>query len=244
MDPAFASWTDAILLAGVLIAALLFKPWLALRHPPLQNPWLGAMLILPWVWWTQHLLPNGMALHVSGACLLVLMFGWPLAMWSLLPIGFLAQLIEVRAWPDGAMVASHIFWLGALPGTLALGMGLAVRRWMPQHLFVYILGRGFIVTALSVTLTGYLALWAHHKPETLATDEVDAGPLAAGLGQGRRHRHAHRHLCGLQAAVDADVFGSALPPGGLRGLLRPRVRISRLAGRFAPVVQAVRRACR
>lgn len=180
---AAALWMDTAMLAGALLVALLFKPWLTLRHPRLQNPWLGAMLILPGVWWTQHLLPNGMALHVSGACLLVLMFGWPLAMWSLLPIGFLAQFLAVRSMPELGGFVHHVVWLGVLPGSFALALGLLVRQWLPHHLFVYILGRGFIVTALAVTLTGWLAAAAGLRPGTLALDEWMLAYWLLGWGE-------------------------------------------------------------
>ncbi len=33
-----APWLDWALCAGVLLAALPFKPWLPLRHGPLQSP--------------------------------------------------------------------------------------------------------------------------------------------------------------------------------------------------------------
>src|SRR6185437_16136184 len=118
MADAVPAWLDWALLSCALLVALLFKPWLPLRHAPLQNPWLGAMLILPCVWWTQHLLPDGLALHVSGACLLVLMFGWPLAIWSLVPVGFLAELIASRTshtWPNLDALVTHIVWLGMIP---------------------------------------------------------------------------------------------------------------------------------
>lgn len=182
------AWLDEGILGAALLVALLFKPWSQLRHPPLQNPWLGAMLILPGVWWTQHLLPNGLSLHVSGACLLVLMFGWPLAIWSLLPIGVLAELIQFclhpsQAWPDAQALVTHVVWLGVIPATLALLLGLAVRRWLPTHLFIYILGRGFVCTALAVTLTGYLATWAQHKPDTLDLDEWMLAHWLLGWGE-------------------------------------------------------------
>lgn len=47
-------WLDWAVLLTALGAALLFKPWLPLRHAPLQSPWMGAMVLLPCVWWTQH----------------------------------------------------------------------------------------------------------------------------------------------------------------------------------------------
>lgn len=174
---------DQAILMLALLAALPFKPWQALRHPPLQHPWLGAMLILPLVWWTQHLLPNGMSLHLSGVCLLVLMFGWPLAMWSLVPIGLGAQLIASWAWPDWPVLLADMVWRGVLPGTMALLLGLAVRRWLPKHLFVYILGRGFFVTAVAVTCSGYLAYLAGHKPDTLSGQEWMLAHWLLGWGE-------------------------------------------------------------
>jgi uncharacterized membrane protein len=130
MHSPIASWFDSVLLCVALLSAGLFKPWLTLAHRPLQKPWCGAMLLLPWLWWTQHLLPGGMALHISGACMLVLMFGWPLAMWSLLPVSVLSQVIQSGAWPDTDPAIHNAVWLSAMPGTLALLMGLAVRRYL------------------------------------------------------------------------------------------------------------------
>lgn len=183
MSTSLYAWLDWVVLLGALAVALLFKPWSPLSHAPLQHPWIGAMVLLPWVWWTQHLLPDGMALHLSGVCMLVLMFGWPLAMWSLLPIGVGAALIQSRAWPDWDALATHITWMGIIPGTLALLMGLGLRRWLAHHLFIYILGRGFMVTALAITGTGYLAELAHHRPDTLGLDEWMLAHWLLGWGE-------------------------------------------------------------
>ena len=49
-----------------------------------------------------------------------------------------------------------------LPGTIALLVGLATRRWLPQHLMVYILARGFGATLVGMSLTG--ALWVATQP--------------------------------------------------------------------------------
>ncbi len=187
MTSAEPSLVNNAILMGSLALALLFKPWAPLRHAPLQNPWLGAMVILPGVWWTERLLPNGMGLHVGGACLLVLMFGWPLAMWSLLPIGLGAALIEARTWwpehLDWNALIAHIVWRGTLPATLGLAMGLAVRRFLPKHIFVYILGRGFFVTALAVTAAGFLGVLAGQKPQALASEEWLLAHWLLGWGE-------------------------------------------------------------
>ena len=58
------------------------------------------------------------------------------------------------AWPQAL---DHLAWNGIVTATLALAIGLATRRWLPRHPFVFILGRGFLVTALATVLAGALS---------------------------------------------------------------------------------------
>lgn len=176
-------WLESIILIGTLGVALLFRPWSPLRHGPLQSPWLAAMALLPLAWWTQHLLPSGFGLHLSGACLAVLMFGWPLAMWTMALVGLVSEWVVAGAVPTWAAWVSHTVWMGLLPGTLALGLGLIIRRHLPHHLFVYILGRGFLGTALSVSLMGVMAWLLGRQPATLATEEWLLGHWLLGWGE-------------------------------------------------------------
>jgi uncharacterized membrane protein len=48
-------------------------------------------------------------------------------------------------------------WQGIVPATLALGLGAALRRWLPPNPFVYVLGRGFLGAALCLLIAGLLA---------------------------------------------------------------------------------------
>jgi uncharacterized membrane protein len=175
------SWTDlatvlgrpeGVLTIAVLAAALPFRPWAVLRRPALQHLWLGTLVVLPW-WWSVHvLLPARMPLQLSGACLLVLMFGWPLAVWTLVPVAAAA------AWLGGmdpSRATDLLWWLGLLPATLGLGLGLLTRRFLPHHLFVYIIARGFFATALAMMLAGAArVLLAPPVPE------ADTGLLLVG----------------------------------------------------------------
>ncbi|MGE5453313.1 MAG: hypothetical protein ACM3VZ_15900 [Acidobacteriota bacterium] len=196
-DP--ANWAIVLLAFGV---AGLFKPWLALKHQPLQHPWLAAMVILPWVWWLQQLLPSGVALRVGGASLLVLMFGWPLAIWSLPVVAAGSVLIGAygprfgispQTLPTsdatlslaqrGVEMGATLVWTGIVPATLALLIGLGIRRWLPNHLFVYILGRGFFGTALAISLTGVLGWLTGRVPVTMNTEEWLLGHWLLGWGE-------------------------------------------------------------
>jgi uncharacterized membrane protein len=73
----------------------------------------------------------------------------------LLPVALFTTLAAQLDWAEGL---HRLVWLGLAPATLALGGGALVRRWLPKHLFVYILGRGFFVTFGASALSATLAL--------------------------------------------------------------------------------------
>jgi uncharacterized membrane protein len=167
MEAAALPWAEAAGVAGALAVAAAFRPWGMLRRSPLQHPWLAALALLPWVWSSAALVPGALPMQLSLAGLMVLMFGWPLAMWTCLPAAALAAWLAdagsnagAAAWPWQALHTA--WWNGVLPGTLALLAGLATRRWLPRHLMVYILGRSFAATLLAMAATG--ALWVLTQP--------------------------------------------------------------------------------
>ncbi len=216
MDWVLPAGFEAAVMFGVLAMALLFKPWLPLTHRPLQSPWLACVALLPFVWWTEHLLPNGMALHVTGACLLVLMFGWPLAMWTLLPIAMGASYIERPAWPDLDTLATHVVWMGMLPATLALGLGLLIRRWLPAPPLVYILGgalhHGGVGDPQRCPRPG-LRTQARHP----ARRRMDARLLRCSVGRGCQYGDVDRRICGIFADGCSLTDGRYLPGASGKG---------------------------
>lgn len=151
---------NLVLLLLCLSAALLLRPWQLLKGATRLTPMLAALTLLPWLWALPSLHQMPLQLQGSGACLLVLMLGWPLAVPVLCAVGVLAALISPMGW-DTAL--DLIVWLGLVPATLALGLGLAVRRWIGHHLFVYILGRAFLGTVVCMFVAGVLGQWAGHS---------------------------------------------------------------------------------
>lgn len=139
------------------VLALAFRPWSTFASPALRNAWVAAAILLTCLWAAQQsALPAGLPLVLTGACLLVLMFGWPLAVLTLLALAAASAAITGADWHRAAHLAA---WSGIVPATAGLAIGIATRRWLPRHLFVYILARGFAGTALAMTLSGLLALW-------------------------------------------------------------------------------------
>ena len=146
-----------ILLALALATALWLRPWQFLRGGALVSPLLGSLVVLPWLWalpW-MHTMP--LQMHWSFACLVLLMLGWPLAVPTLCLVAVLAGLLGNQTWE---VVVTLAFWSGVLPATLALGLGAAIRRVIGPHLFVYVLGRGFLGAAACLFAASALLQWS------------------------------------------------------------------------------------
>ncbi len=165
-------WFDACIALAALAAALALRPWrmLASRKPlagethgapsALWTPLLATLVLLPWLWAlpTLHAMP--LQLQWSGACLVTLMLGWPLAVPVLLAVGAIAGLLSPGlGWMEALGLA---VWQGVVPATLALLLGALLRRLTGTHLFVYVLGRAFLGTALCLFAAGLLSQWSGH----------------------------------------------------------------------------------
>ncbi len=145
-------WTVLSLMIAVpcVAVAMWLRPWRMLRGP-LLTPALASLALLPWVWLLPQKMPQGLHVQLSGACLLVLMLGWPLAVLLLTGIAGAVWFVG-RAAPDAAL--AQWVWVGLVPATLTLGIGALLRRWLPPNPFVYTLGRAFLGTAAAVFLAG------------------------------------------------------------------------------------------
>jgi uncharacterized membrane protein len=158
---------NLMLLTLVLAAALLLRPWQLLAQGTRLTPLLATLTLLPWLWAMPSLHRMPLQLHASGACLLVLMLGWPLAVPVLCTVGVLAALISPMSWETALDLT---VWLGLVPATLALVMGAAVRRWIGLHLFVYVLGRSFLGTVACVFASGLMMQATGHTLPGISED--------------------------------------------------------------------------
>lgn len=160
---------SAWVLALALAAALCMRPWRLLARQELLTPLLAALVITPWIWalpWLHHM---PLQLQLSGACLIVLTLGWPLAVPVFCLAGAAVALLTPVGWQQAAQMS---VWLGLAPASFSVLLGAALRRWAWRQVFVYILGRAFLGTALCLFLAGALAqalgertLAAHVEPQ-------------------------------------------------------------------------------
>lgn len=163
---------EACLIAVALAMSLWLRPWRMLSRQalekegpsepsPLVTPLLATLVVLPWLWAlpTLHRMP--LQLQWSGACLVVLMLGWPLAIPALAAVGGIAAMLSPSL--DWADAVGTIAWQGVVPATLALALGAVIRRLIGTQPFVYVLGRAFLGTAVCLFLANVLGQWSGHS---------------------------------------------------------------------------------
>lgn len=180
MDASALGTAEALLAVAAVAVALSLRPWRALGDAGPPWPWLAMAVVMPLLWSLQRFAPGALNLAMSGACLLVLLAGWPLAVLAL-PAIAAASLVLL---PGGAGDALHrLVWLGLVPATLLLGIGAALRRWLPPNPFVYILGRGFLGTGAAVALAGIAATMLAGTPAGLSSGDVHIARVLAAFGE-------------------------------------------------------------
>ena len=163
---------EVCLIAVALAMSLWLRPWRMLSRQalekdgpsvpsPLVTPLLATLVVLPWLWAlpTLHRMP--LQLQWSGACLVVLMLGWPLAIPALVAVGGIAAVLSPSL--DWADAVGTIAWQGVVPATLALALGAVIRRLIGTQPFVYVLGRAFLGTAVCLFLANVLGQWSGHS---------------------------------------------------------------------------------
>ena len=131
-----------------------------LLQPRLRNIFISCILLLALAWNVRAHLPNSnidnlidLSFHFFGASLLVALFGF----WSAITLLFIVALIGVFGISGDLVEASrHYLLVSVIPALIACGVMKAVQRFLPKHLFVLILGNGYLAAFISTFVTGLL----------------------------------------------------------------------------------------
>jgi uncharacterized membrane protein len=174
--PMVLEWLLATIACAVALAV---RPWRGLPDGP-PWVWLVCWAMLPLFWAIDRHAQVSLLQPLSGASLLLLMAGWPLAVLGQFAAALVLVLTGVL---DPAQAGQRWVWLGIVPATLALALGAAARRWLPNHLFVYILGRGLFATLLATAIAAWLALWHHGGALGLGTADIVIGRWLTAWGE-------------------------------------------------------------
>jgi uncharacterized membrane protein len=143
--------TGFLLLLPVLVWLITRLPWQGLR----EHPWYGGVFLLflagvAYLWAMQAGLKvnPGLNLHLLGATVLVLAFGWQLALLGLMTVLAVLTAAGQAGWE---VFALNALLMAVLPVAVAAGFHLLVYHKVPNHPFVYIFLNAFLGAGLTIT---------------------------------------------------------------------------------------------
>ncbi|HJV82367.1 energy-coupling factor ABC transporter permease [Noviherbaspirillum sp.] len=119
------------------------------------SAWCFFVIVLPLLWRMDVRIGNGIALQLLGVPLFVLMFGRPLA-----TVGLSLAVIASTALQDGLWgnIGLNILMLAVFPAWCGEAVMRATRRYLPHHIFIYLLGNGFFGAMAMLVATDLASL--------------------------------------------------------------------------------------
>lgn len=158
--------------AMLLSHALWRAPWRRLMDNAQQHVFLGACVSLMLLWLLHAGILPGLDFHLLGATLLVLMFGWRLA---LLGLSLVLAAVTLNGKSGWYAYGLNGLLSVAAPVLLSHAVQSMVRRWLPKHFFVYVFVHGFFNAGLAMAFTGLFSSLAFlaagvYRWQRLSTD--------------------------------------------------------------------------
>ena len=165
-------WTAQGIYLMVLFYAVLSAPWRRLQDSEQLHVFLGASVSLMVLWTLRAGILPGLNFHFLGATLLVLMFGWRLAL-----IGLALVLAATTLSGKSGLSAYGLnaLLMTVVPVLVSHGVQRAAVRWLPKHFFMYVFVQGFFNAGIAMACTGIVSSLAFlvggvYSGERLASD--------------------------------------------------------------------------
>ena len=92
---------DLVLAAVAVAVALWLRPWRVVGPAGPPWVWLGWCAVMPVLWGTDRYVASTVVQPLSGAVLLMMMAGWPLAVLAMGPVALIATLLGQMPWELG-----------------------------------------------------------------------------------------------------------------------------------------------
>lgn len=165
----------------VLLWAFRGPQWKVLIRPDVLNSVLGGIVALGLAWNVKAVMPGmaaealvGLSFQFFGASLLVAMYGIRPAVVML--AGVTAIVAVASDWALEEALRQYLL-LGVLPAIVACITISVIAKFLPKHLFIFILGHGYVSGVVSVVIPAIIMFSFHHifLPSTagLSMDIVD-----------------------------------------------------------------------
>jgi uncharacterized membrane protein len=150
------------LASAIFLGALFLSPPAVFTKAPLSMLALAAIIFLAIAWNISPTLPGqapgrfyGLIFHFYGAALLTAMFGPAIALSILFPVALLGVGLIQGSYVEAAQQYLTVCVLPTIFAYLSIEL---INKYIPKHLFVLILGNGYVAAFMSVILSGLVLL--------------------------------------------------------------------------------------
>jgi uncharacterized membrane protein len=153
-------WATYVAMVAMLLVALIMAPWEKIQQDSgAQNIYLGAIVLINFMWMIRADLPNGLNFHLLGASLLCLLFEWQFALLATAIIVAIHTALGNLPWVNYAL---NWLTLGAVPIIFVRIVLYLVQRYLPHNFFIYIFVNAFFISGISAYLAGGVsAIWLY-----------------------------------------------------------------------------------
>lgn len=147
---------DLALLGWLALLPYLVAAWRELRGQRFlpaganQHWWLGACVVLAWLWSLQVRAVGGLELGLLGGAFITLLFGRARGFLALLAALLLHALFAGGSWVN---LGLNALLLAALPAWLTTWAQARIARHLPHNVFVFMIGNGLFVVFGVTALT-------------------------------------------------------------------------------------------
>lgn len=129
--------------------------WLKIVEKKTLNVWATSIFFLGVVWMIRASTHEDLNIHLSGAMLMALMFGWQLGV-----LGMVAVCVLISLWGNSlpSNLGMTVIFNAYIPVTLSYLLFLMVEAFLPRNVFIYLFATAFFSAGLSYIFTGVAAV--------------------------------------------------------------------------------------
>lgn len=146
--PDWFSWLSNS--AGLVLILIILKITVSQKFP-LFNQWLWAVFFLSIIWFMRASLESGINMHLSGAMLMALMFGWRMGFLGMCLVNIITNIFNDALFVN---LGVAIMVNALLPVSLSYIIFLLIEAKLPRHFFIYIFGTAFFGSWIMSIMTG------------------------------------------------------------------------------------------
>lgn len=147
--------SGAVIFAAGLLWAAVSAPWSWFVRTGAANRFAAATLAVLMVWQVRAELDGGPAVHLLGATLLTLAFGWRLAIVSLSIVLLFTTAMTTGDWGSLGVNGASLILLAV---AVSYAVARATEHVLPRHLFVYLFISAFFGAAITIAVVSFATL--------------------------------------------------------------------------------------